>query len=88
MAKYADKCGEWEGTIRSTIGTWVQLMGATGVLDPLAHAPAWQVRGHALAQHQSSSPAEPPAPRTAHFQDDPAGALRETATGSAMSDAK
>ena len=25
------KCGEWEGTV-STIGTWVQLMGATGVI--------------------------------------------------------
>ena len=67
----------------STIGTWVQLMGATGVLDPLAHAPAWQVRGHALAQHQSSS-----APRTDHFQDDPAGALTATATGSVRADAK
>ena len=25
------KCGEWEGTV-STIGTWVQLVGATGVV--------------------------------------------------------
>ena len=31
LAKYVSKCGEWKGTV-STIDTWVQLMGATGVI--------------------------------------------------------
>ena len=75
----------------STIDTGGPVDGRHGRrprLDPLAHAPAWQVRGHAPAQHQSSSPGATPAPRTDHFQDDPAGALTATDTGSAISDAK